>query len=84
MRHNIYIRQEDEKIWEGIEDKPLFLHNALQSADKIIKNEAPEAVIKKALDIKETNDWHCKHGYVGKLCRSESCMIEARKHERSS
>lgn len=91
MRHNIYIRQEDEATWQKIKDKPLFLHNALQTAEsylemkpeerKKVKKVLPEVL---GLPPPPPDDWHCKHGYVGKLCRSEGCMIEARKHERSS
>jgi len=32
MRVNIYIRQEDEKAWAEIEDKPGFIHSAICNA----------------------------------------------------
>ena len=74
MRHNIYIRQEDESAWQKIEDKPLFLHNALQIKE-VLQEEKPQIQLKE-----EKSAWTCKHGGPGFLCKSEGCVIESRKH----
>jgi hypothetical protein len=80
MRQNIYIRQEDEHIWDSILDKPRFLHDALRSVDptkynKAVKErKAIEKVMKPYIDaVKAAQDnkeyAFCKHGSVKGFCK---------------
>ena len=71
-RVNVYIRKEDEQIWAGIEDKPEWLHKALQS-EKIVPGEVllprVKAADKAGLLNKGKSFDLCKHGAVKGMCK---------------
>lgn len=49
-RINMYVRNEDYESWLEIEDKPLFLHNAINMRDKYLAmSPAERSEVKKQL-----------------------------------
>lgn len=57
MRHNVYIRKEDEMLWDGIIDIPSFIHEALVSQNKPLLR--PQTLVE-----------NCPHGYAKGMCKT--------------
>lgn len=65
-RHNIYIRKEDEMLWNSVIDIPSFIHEALISQNKpLLRPRLDARVINKGDDDYQ----FCKHDAVKGYCK---------------
>lgn len=76
-RVNIYIRKEDEALWERLQNKPEFLHQALNGAihpdkDSIYIDKGQERPVAR-FDPEPVVLLDCKHPMKGFGCSSKTC-----------